>query len=98
MCERWRQWPIMEYSNGPERRPGSPPVIKWMSNIHPLNLLGYPASGRGEYTTVSVLEPVIRIERTGHEESDSPADPYQSFYRIVVTFALEVDIIGLNER
>ena len=68
-----------------------------MSNILPLNLLENPASGRGEYTTLSVLEPVIRIERTGDGESDSPEDPNESFYRVVVTFVLEVEIIGYNQ-
>ena len=72
--------------------------VKWMSNIHPLNLIENPASGRGEYTTLSVLEPVVRIERTGDGESDSPEDPNESFYRLVVTFVLEVEIIGFNQR
>ncbi len=69
-----------------------------MSNLHPLNLLENPASGKGEYTTLSVLEPVMRIERTGDGELDSPEDSDETFYRIVVTFVLEVEIIGFNQR
>ncbi len=75
-----------------------PHRIKYMSNIHPLNLVENPASGKGEHTTLSVLEPVLRIERTGDGESESPEHPEESFYRIVCTFVLEVEIIGFNQR
>ncbi len=66
--------------------------VKWMSNIHPLDLVDNPASGRGQYTTLSVLEPVMRIERSGSEDSNT------DYYRIIVTFVLEVEIIGFNQR
>ncbi len=62
-----------------------------MSNIHPLDLIENPASGRGNYTTLSVLEPVMRIERSGSD------DDKVDYYRIIVTFVLEVEIIGFNQ-
>ncbi|OAA68273.1 hypothetical protein SPI_00468 [Niveomyces insectorum RCEF 264] len=77
----------------------TPPTTRWMSNILPLNLEDHPASGRGRYSTVSVLEPVMRIERTGEVEATGiPIDAGASAsYRIVVAFVFEVAIFGFEQ-
>ncbi|EFX04701.1 hypothetical protein CMQ_1629 [Grosmannia clavigera kw1407] len=76
-----------------------PPPKVWMSNIIPLNLEENPASGRGRYSSMSVLEPVMRIERTGDIESatNPPSGGSEASYRIVVTFIFEVAISGFDQ-
>lgn len=70
-----------------------------MSNIIPINLEENPASGRARYSSVSVLEPVMRIERTGGIASatNPPSGGSEASYRIVVTFIFEVAISGFDQ-
>lgn len=80
-----------------------------MSNILPVNLEEHPASGRGRYSTVGVLEPAIRIERSsdpygtaGNDNNDSQGNTIDAttrhpIYRIVATFVLEVSIVGFDQ-
>lgn len=80
-----------------------------MSNILPVNLEEQPASGRGRYSTVGVLEPAIRIERSSDADTtsansseigistNSTASTTGPVYRIVVTFVLEVGIVGFDQ-
>jgi hypothetical protein len=51
------------------------------SQLHPINLQESVGVGRGAHTTVSVLDPLVWIERT---EDDH--------YRIVATFNLQIKI------
>jgi len=81
-----------------------------MSNILPVNLEDHPASGRGRYSTVGVIKPAIRIERSSDSSGDSSSmknngnvgvitdtTMASSVYRIVVTFVLEVAIVGFDQ-
>ena len=69
----------------------SPAPTRCISNILPVNLEDSPASGRGRYSTVGVLEPVIRIERSAADSPDSAA------YRIIASFVLEAAIVGFDQ-
>jgi hypothetical protein len=66
------------------------------SNINDLLLWENVAGGRGAYTTVSVLEPMMRIERTNKEGYHNKEHHQEEFreeeYRIVVNFNLQVKI------
>jgi hypothetical protein len=42
---------------------------------------------RGDYTTISILKPVMYVERTADK-----------FYRITTSFTLEVGIIGFHQE
>ncbi|EPE10881.1 hypothetical protein F503_05976 [Ophiostoma piceae UAMH 11346] len=69
----------------------TPNPTRCISNILPANLEDSPASGRGRYATVGVLEPVIRIERSAVDSADKAA------YRIIASFVLEATIVGFDQ-
>ena len=71
---------------------------RWISDIHPLNLKDNPASGKGQYTTSGILEPGIRIERTDNTGPERQVDASRGHYRIVLTFILEIGIVGFSQR
>ena len=60
------------------------------SNILDLLLDENVAGGRAAHTSISVLEPVMRIERTGDRSDPKHAPPEE--YRIVLNFKLQVKI------
>ena len=81
-----------------------------MSNILPVNLEEHPVSGRGRYSTVGVLEPAIRIERSSDPDGDATSGDSDGIttgtsttatsnpvYRIVITFVLELGIVGFDQ-
>ncbi len=70
-----------------------------MSSILPVRLQDSPASGRGRFSTIGVLEPVIWIERSADAgDGDGSTDDQEPVYRIVVAFVLEVSIVGFDQR
>lgn len=72
--------------------PESPlPPPKVLSHIHPLALEENVGGGRGNYTTVSILEPVIRVERTGEYKQCGIPDG-RSVYRIILNFRMQLSI------
>jgi len=81
----------MNYKREREPPDSVPKKTKWPSPIYPVDLEENPAAGRGEFTTVSVLEPSIRVERS----SGTDAAPHGT-YRIIATFNLEISIMGFN--
>ncbi|KAK3385942.1 hypothetical protein B0H63DRAFT_189659 [Podospora didyma] len=80
-------------SSGAPSQQFPPPRI--LSNIHPLYLEENIGGGRGVYASVSVLEPVMRIERTG--EQLRHGDPLvKPVYRIILGFTMQVNIHQAN--
>ncbi|KAK4195999.1 hypothetical protein QBC40DRAFT_235299 [Triangularia verruculosa] len=68
--------------------PPQPPIL--LSHIHPVNLEESIQGGKGVYASVSVLEPVMRIERSGtYNRGDPSARPV---YRIIVSLKLQFNI------
>ncbi|KAK0710507.1 hypothetical protein B0T21DRAFT_427777 [Apiosordaria backusii] len=68
--------------------PQQPPIL--LSHIHPVNLEESIQGGKGTYASVSVLEPVMRIERSGtYNRGDPSARPV---YRIIVSLKLQFNI------
>jgi hypothetical protein len=57
------------------------------SHVRHIPLLEEIEGGKGKYTTVSVLEPSVRIERT--KEGD---------YRIIAFFKLQVEIHAFDDE
>lgn len=74
----------MDSQKNPES--GSKPRTpkKQRSHVKPVELLENVSGGRGAHTAVSVLEPVMSIERTDNKERPE--------YRIVAYFKLQVKI------
>lgn len=69
----------------------TPAPKKILSNIHPLALEENVGGGRGNYTAVSILEPVMRIERSGeHMQYGNPDG--KSVYRIILNFKMQLSI------
>ncbi|KAK5662641.1 hypothetical protein OQA88_8556 [Cercophora sp. LCS_1] len=66
------------------------PAKKLLSNIHPLQLEENVGGGQGYYTTVSILEPVMRIERSGERLRNGG----RSVYRIILNFKMQ---LGINK-
>ena len=60
-----------------------------LSHIYPVHLDESIGSGQGKYASVSVLEPVIRIERSRPMGAPGRA---KSTYRIIVHFILQFSI------
>ncbi|KAK4160282.1 hypothetical protein QBC43DRAFT_373207 [Cladorrhinum sp. PSN259] len=72
----------------PPVAPQPSPVL--LSHIHPINLEESIQGGRGQYSSVSVLEPVMRIERSGtYNRGDPGARP---IYRIILSLKLQLNI------
>ncbi|KAK0661705.1 hypothetical protein QBC41DRAFT_382445 [Cercophora samala] len=72
----------------PTEPPQQPPIL--LSHIHPVNLEESIQGGKGVYSSVSVLEPVMRIERSGtYNRGDPSARPV---YRIIVSLKLQFNI------
>ncbi|KAK3376360.1 hypothetical protein B0T24DRAFT_618521 [Lasiosphaeria ovina] len=68
-----------------------------LSHIYPLYLEENVGGGRGTYANVSVLEPVMRIERSGPQSCHG--DPHaKPVYRIVVNFQLQFSINQVGEE
>ncbi|KAK0713411.1 hypothetical protein B0T26DRAFT_804227 [Lasiosphaeria miniovina] len=78
-------------------RTGSHQRPRVLSHIHPLYLEENVGGGRGRYANVSVLEPVMRIERSGPQSCHG--DPHaKPVYRIVVNFQLQFNINQVGEE
>jgi len=69
----------------------APPKPKIFSNIRPIDLEENIGGRQGKYTAVSILEPVIRIERSGvkHREGETGLKPV---YRIILNFKMQLSI------
>jgi len=64
-----------------------------------LNLGDRIGAGHGRLSTVSILDPVMWIERTDEKHSDDTAvKTKEAFYRIVLRFDLQVAIKGFDSR
>ncbi|KAK4207544.1 hypothetical protein QBC37DRAFT_355104 [Rhypophila decipiens] len=69
-------------------QPLPPPVApKLFSHIHPIYLEECVQGGIGQYVSVSVLDPVMRVERSGG--NDPCGKP---MYRIVLSFRMQLSI------
>ena len=71
------------------------------SHVRHIHLHENIAGGRGQYTTISVLEPGIRVERSKRLPSEDPSKRWQpkydeEHYRIILTFKLQAEIIGFD--
>ncbi|KAK3936708.1 hypothetical protein QBC46DRAFT_418382, partial [Diplogelasinospora grovesii] len=62
---------------------------KILSHIHPLYLEENVGGGRGRYASVSVLEPVMRIERSA---PPGPGDPHKPVYRVILYFVIQFSV------
>ncbi|KAK4675136.1 hypothetical protein QC764_500975 [Podospora pseudoanserina] len=72
----------------PAQPPQQPPIL--LSHIHPVTLEENIQGGKGVYASVSVLEPVMRIERSGTYNCGDPSA--RPVYRIIVSFKLQFNI------
>lgn len=51
----------------------------------------------GRYTVVNILKPSLRVERTPHHLARDPSKKRrEAFYRIILSFRLQVDIAGFD--
>ncbi len=66
-----------------------------LSHIHPVHLDESIGSGQGRHSSVSVLEPVIRIERS---RPLGPASRAKATYRIIVHFIAQFSINNFDRR
>ncbi|KAK4176667.1 hypothetical protein QBC36DRAFT_387288 [Triangularia setosa] len=76
----------------PADPPQQPPML--LSHIHPVNLEESIQGGKGVYASVSVLEPVMRIERSGTYNGGDPSA--RPVYRIIVSLKLQFNINRLT--
>jgi hypothetical protein len=74
----------------------TPPRTVHFSHAHCVHLQERVDGARGNYTTVSVLDPFMRIERTKALWSEDPSKDPEAKYRIVLTFRLQVEIIDFD--
>jgi hypothetical protein len=65
-----------------------------ISRIHPINLADSVGEGQGDYTSVNIIDPTMRIERSGKLD---PTDDSESLFRIIVTFVLQASILNFDE-
>ncbi|KAK3317539.1 hypothetical protein B0T19DRAFT_293470 [Cercophora scortea] len=70
-----------------QTQPRAQPRI--LSHIHPLPLEENIGGGRGNYTSTSILEPVMRIER-GFNDTEHPRS--KPVYRIILSFNIQFTI------
>ncbi|KAK0624179.1 hypothetical protein B0T14DRAFT_602581 [Immersiella caudata] len=79
----------------PESKPESKP--KALSDIRPIDLEECVGGGQGLLTTVSILEPVMRIERTGKKQNEGESGPKPA-YRIILNFKMQLSINNSQGR
>ncbi len=71
--------------------PATAPVPKPLCKIYPIQLEENIGGGRGVFASVSVLEPVLRVERSGPcHRQDNPGA--KAVYRIVLNLKMQVAI------
>jgi len=89
--ERRHRTRLVEVITTREPEPAAPPPnLKILSNIHPLQLEENIGGGRGNYASVSVLEPVMRVERSGADCVKRPGA--RPVYRIILSFTIQFTI------
>ncbi|KAK3312984.1 hypothetical protein B0H66DRAFT_569315 [Apodospora peruviana] len=72
-------------------QPEIPPVApRLLSHIHPIHLEESVDGGRGHYASVSVLDPVMRIERSGGNCAGNPTA--KPVYRIILNLRMQLSI------
>ncbi|KAK0610095.1 hypothetical protein B0T17DRAFT_512396 [Bombardia bombarda] len=98
--ERWRPRETVVCHPVPEPPivqlpPPPPPTLpkprpKPLSNIHPVSLEENVGGGRGNFASVSVLEPVMRVERSGPSSAGNPLST--AVYRIILSCKIQFTI------
>src|SRR5262249_4882536 len=69
-----------------------------LSHIRSINLNEQVSQDNGNYTTISILNPVIHIERTKNELSSTHGRRSSWNYRITTSFSLQAEICGFNQQ
>lgn len=75
----------------PVQEPDKEPTI--LSRIHPVWLEENIDGAQGRFASISVLEPVMRIERTGPLDAGSNT---AALYRIILNFTIQFTIKGFD--